>query len=373
MILRRIRELADAIAKHDQRDVVKELDELIKSQRALLGELAVSTNAMEGQRDDPVARRAYRRLATEQRQRIADARGLMERIVSEQEALEAKPEEERKTEERIRAAQLGASRAYLQQAVQRLGQARSQLRRRTIDRAFLRASNGLNELKHARDQFRNPVEILDALVGDGARVLAQAAQLVSFGERPPRWLTADHVDGERASLRDRTEELRARLDAGLQAPPPEPKEGEDPAAAEQAKRMRETLKLAVPYMATAVARLDAAHPDLKARRPTDDTYQNLTEGVEALSKARELFLDLKRLVELTYDVQRRLTAWLGNAEERAALMTDINKLQADNRARGQRMDALLEDAQRAAEPKPNPAAAATRGSEDRGSPRGVLG
>ena len=42
---------------------------------------------------DPATRRAYRRLATTQRQRVGDAQGLIQRVAAEQEAIEKKDEE----------------------------------------------------------------------------------------------------------------------------------------------------------------------------------------------------------------------------------------------------------------------------------------
>ena len=354
-IVRRIRQLADAIAKRDPRDVVQALDALIKSQRALLAELARAVEPLQIQRDDPSTRRAFRRLATEQRQHVATARSLIDRIASEQQALEETPDADRTTEQRIRAAQLRAGRSVLQQATQRLGRARSQLRRRAIGRAFVRASGGLNELKRARDQFRNPVEILDALVTDTMRLVQQAKGLVSLtGRRPPAWLTAEHVDGVRGSVRDRTEALRAQLDAGLKAPPPEPQEGEDPNIAEKTKNLRALLEQTVPLLGEAVTHLDEAHPPLKARRPTPGMQRSLGAALRTLDRARELFLDLKRLVERAYETQRVANAALKDTVNPEAVLTELGAMFQENQGRADRMPGLLEAAKTQSAPQAAP-------------------
>mgnify|MGYP000712614288 CR=1 FL=1 len=66
-------------------------------------------------------------------------------------------------EPRVRAAQLTGVQHYAYRAVQRMGQARSQLRRRAALRGYRRAATGLTELKRARDQLRGPAELLSLI------------------------------------------------------------------------------------------------------------------------------------------------------------------------------------------------------------------
>ena len=129
----------------------------------------------------------------------------------------------------MRLGQLNAAQVYLQRAVQRMGQARSQLRLRQDKRAYRRASLSLTELKRARDWFRNPAEVIRIITTDATR-LAQNTQRLANAEdsvalaggennsQPPAWLTKGLLEESQQSTTERTYELAQALKAALEAP-----------------------------------------------------------------------------------------------------------------------------------------------------------
>ncbi len=154
LVLRRALELADALARQESGSVAQQLDVLIQRQRELLsssGELIERLAGAERDAiDDEVARRDLRGLATTERQILSDTSRLLQQTAEDAAAMRRKPAAEQTDEQRYRAAQLERVNFYLPRATQRLGQARSQYRRRQPGRAFRRSSAALDEFKRAQ-------------------------------------------------------------------------------------------------------------------------------------------------------------------------------------------------------------------------------
>jgi Ca-activated chloride channel family protein len=351
--LRRALILEDRLAREAEGDVAKQLAALAERQRAIAGGAAALLERTGSEAaSDPHAVDRYRRefasQATAQRTLLADADALAERIAGEADGLESRPEDQKTAEERMRVVQLGAVLDHLHPARERMGQARSQLRRRQAERAYRRASAALEDLERARDPLRDPVSLLDAVVADAKRVAADTALLAASGREipgmdrplePPAWLTPETLQDAQGALAERSAELDARLRAALQAPAAP----DEPGASELVERARE----AEPFVARAREQLEVASADLE-HDAFDTAAGAQRQAVEALLEARERFLDVRGLIEAAYRTQRRIQSVLHDQEGAAAAvkgeyLASLGEVQAGNQERcarlGQRLDA----------------------------------
>ncbi|HVX11230.1 MAG TPA: VWA domain-containing protein [Pirellulales bacterium] len=354
VVLRRIVLLADSLARRDERDLAKRLDELVEAQRRIVSTARQIVDRIAGDSDPNAAdalRGEFRQIAVEQRKVLSDSQALSRDAREELEALGAKPDKEQSPQDKLRAAQLTSLLDYANRADQRLGQARGQMRRREAKRSFRRAAAGLTELKRARDQLRGPVEVLDVILADAALLLqlttvkakennlsariapsepagdegepAAPTDAVESGKnaRALPWLTREYLEEDQVSLCERTDELTTRLKAATeqpQSPASANKQGAQPAnstADEEttesaaSDRFLEMVRDALPFLEQGQAAFQTASQSLSADR-LDDAADSQLKGITALRAARERFLDLRGLVELAYarqtDIQRLL-------------------------------------------------------------------
>ncbi|MFV2065329.1 MAG: VWA domain-containing protein, partial [Pirellulales bacterium] len=376
VILRRIVELADSLREQEDQDLAQRLDALIESQRAMVGQAGEMVEAVTDQ-DDSYAtdrfRLEYRRLAVQQRQILSDSQTLANSAGEELDSLEKKKDEERQPEEAMRSVQLNHLLHYLNRANQRLGMARSQLRRKQGERAFRRAATALDELKRARDQLRNPVEILGVLVGDAAQLAGltneratgrRSIPLVQPTGRDTRaWLTDGYLGDSQQSITERTNELAAQLDeaiqgAGQQAAGPPTPERQQPQASSE--RRIQQVREATPFVHQAASafqnastilgpdREDEPAGELSAQQ-LDDVGRYQIQAIQALLQARERFLDIKGLIELAHGDETRIQAILAPPGEASDTSRDprgeaARQLQDKNVDRGLRLSSLLDEA-----------------------------
>ena len=180
--------LADFLAKQSERTLAQELDGLLAEQRTRVGEAAgLLEQVARGGELDAVEqlRPAFAEAATQQRTLVADASDFGDRAAEERDAIAAMTEEERTPEQVMRGAQLDAALHYLDAALERMGQARSQLRKRSAERAYRRSSAALAELSRARDQLRDPVEQIGVLMGEVGGLLRSSSALAAEGQTLP--------------------------------------------------------------------------------------------------------------------------------------------------------------------------------------------
>ena len=358
--LRRALLLADRIAQAGAKGVDAELEEIANRQRALVGELA-GLLVLESEDPERFAaerlRREFRARATGQRTLLSDADGLAGRIDAERQAIDTRPETERSPEDQMRAIQLEGVLPYLHRARERMGQARRQLRQRQGERAFRRGSAALAELKRALDQLRDPVALLDVLVREATQVAAETAALAAArselpgGAQPPPvppWLSDASLRDDQQNVADRTGELDQRLLAGLQQAPPE-----DP----QQQALLEAVAAAEPLVAAASASFASAAEALESGAP-ETALPHQREGVVALTDARELFLDLRGLIEATYADERRIEAVLSAEGDAAAAIRQeylpaLREVQVRNVARAERLASELDAAAQAPPSSPD--------------------
>ncbi|MCP5045242.1 MAG: hypothetical protein GY944_29800, partial [bacterium] len=223
------------------------------------------------------------------------------------------------------------------------------------------------ELKRARDQLRDPVQILDALLQDGselsrytqamATVAAAGGGLVTAPAVPeaPPWLTLDALREDQASIQERTSELDERLRAGLehaeQLPPPEPTTPEQVEQALQQERTLEQIAAASPFITEGAQAFDAAGVALGI----DDAREAAVEqmrALAALAEARERFLDLRRLIEVATADQQRLQQVFDPEDPEAGaqllanrleLLPALREVQSRNLVRSERLGELIEE------------------------------
>ena len=366
IVLRRILELADSLAKKEGRDLTQRLDTIIDAQRGLVGktrQLVDRLSSASGKGIDSVEsseefRSEFRQLSLEQRQIISDGQAIGADAREELEQLKAKSDKDRTAEENVRIAQLSNLSHYISQADQRLGQANGQLRRRQSERSFRRAASGLNELKRARDQLRNPVELLDVIIADAtsnAQLISLAAvskapgeaittttnppseelktdstshsaKLPSIANPPafparPTWLTAEYLEEIIDSVSGRLSELSGNLKAALERPQSSGSGNSPPAGnpatssnssgnfqpgpEEQDKQSAQFLELvreSIPLLDAGLERFQSSKQALLDNQLAQSVQQQ-ANALESLHRAREIFLDVRGLVELAYAQQ----------------------------------------------------------------------
>ena len=251
-------------------------------------------------------------------------------------------------------AQLSGLLHYLHRARERIGQARSQLRQRQAERAYRRATAGLSNLKRARDQLRDPVQVLDGVILDTVRLTRETRALaaVQLGlvlgsdadpviapvPVAPAWLNSPYLSETQDEVGERTEELDARFVAGLSPAG----ESEDP----QHRALLEQVGEAQPHVAAASEHFAGAGEALEADRP-NDAVELLAAALTELIHARERFLDLKRLIEVAYEDEKRIVGFVSSeagigAEQIAELGPALSRVQEQNLERLRRMEPMVE-------------------------------
>ncbi len=330
IVTRRALALADALAGQDERDLSVRLDELIGRQRQLASQLQ-GTVERAAQSDATQMRGEFRALEAEQRHNLATLDEIAEMTRREWGQLDGTAAEERTPEQNLRHAQLAGVGAYLQLAQQRVGQTRRELRRGQAGRAYRRASAGLEQLKRARDQLRNIVEMLTAVLGDAMYLTRLSA---AEPAQRPLWLTPDYLQESAEAVRQRVEEMVLRVDAGLAS------QGDKD---EKAQKVLATLGEARPLLGAAQDSFAAAVEAIVSQRDTD-AYEAEARGVKALRRARELFLDIKGLIEVMYADQKMMhtavTDGKAPVEEYVPL---FGQLQSGNMVRARRLDKLIDE------------------------------
>lgn len=348
VVLRRARVLEDALRERDNSTIADEIDALARRQRELVGAVRAGfpeAQVARGESDELRAR--LRQLSSQQRTILSDGDALAARVDAERSELASQPSEELTPEQQLREAQLTQVLPHLHRARERMGHARRELRQRRGARAHRRAAVAVDELERARDQLRDPVQVLDALIRDASEVAgytrlyaASALPIGAQGAAPerPDWLSADYLGDALGSAGERTGELTTRLSGGLRQVA---SAGLDPAQ----RRLVDALQQAVPLVGAAAERLELARRAI-GRDAALEALATEADALAALAAARELFLDLRGLIETAYADQQALTAWLGGGERRAEARPaplQLGALQQRNRGRVGRIAGLLDE------------------------------
>lgn len=345
LVLRREMELADSLRPKEQRDLSQRLDDLIVAQRGLMATTSGLLQQLEADSDSNAADRFrddFRQLKLEQARILAENQAAFRTAREELDSLQGKPAEEQQPQTQLRASQLANVLHYADRASQRMGQARSQMRRAQGARAFRRASAALEELKRARDQLRDPPAVLSVILGDAGalagltRSAAASRSIVPFAGEPPStapaWLTREYLEETQTSLTERTDELTTRLKAAVDQQgqkPIGPRPADQPTDQEAGLQI---LRDAMPFLTQGTEAFRAAQTLLA----TDDLAQanaRQIEGIQALQAARERFLDLRGLIELTHGAESQIQALLTPTHNQPhAAQADEGTSEADSTA-----------------------------------------
>jgi hypothetical protein len=356
LISRRILELADSLAERDARRFAERLDELI----ARIRKHQIELQTMCGRVSAPGAnvdslRHEFRQLGVVQRQIIsdfeklsADARRQVTTAQS-QAAASSSTQTNATAEQAVETAQLTAMLAYADSAVQRMHKSRSFIRRLQAERAFARWAASLNDAKRARDQLRDPLEVLGVLIAD-ATEQQQLIRLMQWtsGQAPvdgqatidkPSWLTTEVLADGQISTTERTEELFRLLSAGLEqfqsVPTVDPQT--DPSQEQPSQEFMAQLQAALPVINRASQHFEQAQQSI-ANQDWPITLEQQTSGISALIEAAEVFYDVRRLIDATLADQRGISAALISPPESAALdRTAVRSTQEKNLTRIERL------------------------------------
>ena len=347
VVLTRARVLEDSLREQDARSLAASLDELSQRQRQLVAGVrsSVEQKQLAGALSEEALRSRHRELSTQQRLILSDSDLLAGKADSERRQLETKPEAERQPQDQLRAAQLSQLLPHLRRARERMGHARRELRQQQSERGHRRASVALAELNLARDQLRDPVEVLDALIRDGTEVggYTQLYALRDSGvpgsgseQQRPDWLSIAYLVDALDGITERTASLRATLVAGLSQPAGAELEPGD-------ARLLAAVRQAEPLVAEAWGRLARAR-DSMARDAALEALVAERTAVSALTSARELFLGLRGLIELTYADQLGLGQLASEAPLPAVeMLPRLYGVQQRNLSRASRIGQQLDE------------------------------
>lgn len=323
VVLRRIQVLADQL-NQGQNSLEARLDRVIEDQRGLrdrIRELMQRVSDSGGAVEPVAFQTDFDALATFERGLLADAGTVSDLAGEELGLLQGKPEEERSQEDQVRLVQLQNLDHYLQQARASLADTRRVLRRLQGDKAHRRADAGLAELKRAREQLQDPVTVLQSVARDQVLLLMHTDGLAQLGKnsltvapdsggegaapQAPPWLTAEHLGDRQAVIGQRTGEVLARFQAGVDAAAHDQAQAADP----KQQRVLAAAGEAIPFLVTATSAMDSAGTALAGAR-LDEAAARQNEALEALFAAIERFSDIRELIELSYRDHAETTSLL---------------------------------------------------------------
>ncbi|MEC9093866.1 MAG: VWA domain-containing protein [Planctomycetota bacterium] len=328
IVLRRIAELSDKLNKKNPQDLGQQLDELIQRQAQLVEgsrQLLEQSGDLENKNEfsEPLLK-SFRLASVDQRLLVSDLNDISQqanqRVEKFRQQQQKKPVAKENTvqQEQLKMAQISQSLIYLDRAAQRLGQARSQLRLKNGQRAALRSSLGLDELKRARDQLRDPVGILRQIIADTQLLNQQTNALLAGKNRfaaflgsqveLPKWLDTNYLKQFQMTQGERCRELEAVLLA-VSAEPASSVEGAPSQGVPDDSRQK-IISQAAELVGAArssceMASQDLGHEKIRAAEPKQRS------AISSLQAAYELFADLKGLLELTYAQQLEVNGRLG--------------------------------------------------------------
>jgi hypothetical protein len=401
VVLRRIQILADEL-NQGQNSLEARLDRVIEDQRGLRDQVRALMQrvAESGAETEPVAfQDDFDALATFERRLLADAGTVSDLAGEELGLLQGKEQREQKDE--VRVVQLQNLDVYLQAARSDLADTRRLLRRLSGDRAHRRSDAALAALKRAREQLLDPVTVLKGVAQDQIQVLQHTVGLDQLGKAdiqvgagqgrsgnqpdgsgpaaaapagPPSWLTAEHLRERQEVLQQRTDEVLARLRAGVTAAQnPDDPNAQSPGAAGAPEDPRQQRVLAqaadaIPFVEQAVSHMQGAAAALSTSSATSpatavpgaglrEAAEKQAQALEALFRAIERFSDIRGLIELVYRDHAATSALLtpADAPEAASLPPEITALSTaerterilalvrQNRDRLARLDGLFSD------------------------------
>lgn len=363
----RLLALIDA-AGQGENALEKRLDRAIATERELRDAARALWAGQAASGGDPLAaKEQFEAAATRQRTLGAEVGTIADLAGDEITAIGGKTEDERSDEEKVRLVQLQNLDLYVQDARKAMTDARRNLHELAGELAHQRTGAALESLKRAREQLLDPIAVLQGVAADEvelARYLAALSAHAGKHDPLPAWLTARGLGGDQIDLRARLEEVKARLQAALDAPAPADGAAADPKAAEAAK-VKAQVAAAMPSLEEASRQMKLASDALAA----EDVAAGSTAAqasLVAIATAIEQFFALRQLIDVTLAQERDVIAAITPPEAGAEALPAaerakrVNDGVTKNRARLARMQALIaeEQAKATAPPAADPSGAA---------------
>lgn len=301
--------LADELRKGEGK-LEARLDAVIADQRRVLDDARAAWLAIKQTGGtDPLAQQGtLTHLADRERGIVAEAGVIGDLAADEIDAIGKKAEDQRTDEEKVRVVQLKNLDLYVGLARNRLAEARRKLQELAAEEAVARAETALVLLKRAREQLLDPITVLREVARDELAVMQQTYAVAEATGPVPTWLDTPALAERQSGLRDRVEEVRARLSAAVDSPPPAEQAPGQPGQ-EDAQKVLERVKVALPFVTAASAAMDRARDHIVAKK-LKDAGASQREALEALAKAIEQFADLKQMIDIASETQKQLVALL---------------------------------------------------------------
>ena len=305
----RVQAIGDELRKGEGKLEVR-LDHLIQDQRGVLDESRAAWLAIkQAGGSDPLAQQAQlTHLADRERGIGAEAGVVGDLAADEIDAIGKKPEDKRNDEEKVRVVQLKNLDLYLLEGRTRITEARRKLQELSAEDGVARSEAALVALKRAREQLLDPITVMKQVAQDELAVTQDTAQsdtrALQLGAAAapaalPGWLEPTVIGERQGSVRDRLEEVRARLTAATEAPPPPAAGAQAPPKDPKQAKLIERVKAALPSVGEASTAMDRARQAL-AQKQIKQALEHEQAALEALAHAIEQFSDLKQMIELAY-------------------------------------------------------------------------
>ncbi len=364
IISRRILELTDALNKSDPRDLATRLDELIQQirdhQSEIRGVVQQSDRSVSN-RPTHELRQPFRRLGVTQRQLISDVQKFADDARGENDAIKAKEPDELSDQENLRSLQITNMLSYLDRALQRMNQSRSLTRRMQGVRGFGRWSSALSDAKRARDQLRNPVEIISQIIGDASelndltrtfqqgRTELELEAIENQSDVPP-WLTEELLTESQLAVNERNSELLQVLTQAVAAQSTESTAQSNTGAAKptddpKTQQLLDNIRQSLPLIQSANNSFGLAHENLKQAQ-FGTAVENQNDAIVSLADAWELFFDIRRLIEAIYRNELIIGQLVAGAKQQPKMMGPMAEAvlqpQQKNLERCRRLDSMLD-------------------------------
>ncbi len=321
IISRRILELSDSLAQKEPQEFAPRLDELIVRIREHQSELQrICSLVAASQAELEKFRNEFRQLGVAERQIISDLEKLAaearRQITADQAATNQQKSQGAQTP--VQTAQLAAMLGFLDSAVQRMHKARSFVRRLQSERAFVRWVAGLTDTKRARDQLRDPLDILGVLVADATEHM-NLTQIMNLANLPvtdadspvvkPSWLSDEVLSDGQLATTERTAELHDLLSSAVtqsrQPQAADPQAG--PTTNQETQELIANIEIALPAIGRAKNHFSKASEGI-ASQSWSETLVEQSSGINELLKAAEVFFDVRRLIDAALQDQRGIAS-----------------------------------------------------------------
>ena len=370
IILRRITELADSLREVNPKEFEGQLAELIQRQSQILqrsrqlleqvSRVELANGSLE-QFDKP-----FRLLSVDQRLLNSDLHELNLNAMQEVDQGEKQtaassptPGTNLNSSPQLRLAQMRRAVDHIERAGQRLGQARSQFRLRNGARGARRSALGLDELQRARDQLRQPADVIGQVLAD-SRLLNQQTNALMAGENllsaflgrqknVPKWLDVEYLEQFQNTQYERTEDLYEVIQSAAGSS----NNGEPDSAIgvpqENLQEASDYLKQAIVAFQKSAASLkrDPDDPSIPSGKILIEVNNHQLSAIDNLLEAYERFADFKSLIEVAYQTQSKQDRDFSSARNlplslQSEIADALGKIQIQNLGRVRRILRLVD-------------------------------